>query len=294
MKGTFRIASLAMAIAIAGCGGGGGSSGDASSTPSAKSSVDGAVTKGPVAGATLYLYSMDATGNKTGDAVAGPITTAADGSWSVTIPDSVARPLLIEASGGTYEDEATGATVNAGSLNSFLPAGAETAAVTPVSELLVRAAREHLAANAEATLDDGVNAGRDVLDDVLGVSFDPLTTVPATSGDDAAAKQYAAVLGGLSTQANTLSGSTDPFETVIALIEDASDGVVDGKKDGSNITIGDNAGTLPDTSSSDLVDAINDYASENEELGVASYTLSAAAGSNGSVSPASVSVLVWE
>ncbi|ERP90120.1 hypothetical protein Q670_14575 [Alcanivorax sp. P2S70] len=291
MKGTFRIASLAMAIAIAGCGGGGGSSGDASSTPSAKSSVDGAVTKGPVAGATLYLYSMDATGNKTGDAVAGPITTAADGSWSVTIPDSVARPLLIEASGGTYEDEATGATVNAGSLNSFLPAGAETAAVTPVSELLVRAAREHLAANAEATLDDGVNAGRDVLDDVLGVSFDPLTTVPATSGDDAAAKQYAAVLGGLSTQANTLSGSTDPFETVIALIEDASDGVVDGKKDGSNITIGDNAGTLPDTSSSDLVDAINDYASENEELGVASYTLSAAAGSNGSVSPASVSVL---
>ena len=293
MKHTFKIASLALAVAITGCGGGGGSSGGGGATPqpAAKSAVSGAVTKGPVAGAQLYLYQMDAAGNKTGDAVAGPIQTAEDGSWSVQIPDSIPRPLLIESSGGTYTDEATGTTVNAGSLNSFLPEGAETAAVTPLSELLVRSAREHLANNAESSLEEGIEAGGDVLDDVLGVSFDPLTTVPSTTGDDPAAKQYAAVLGGLSTQASNLSGSTDPFDTVIALVEDASDGVVDGKKNGGNITIGDNAGTLPDTSGSDLADAINEYASENEELGVTSYSLSAVAGDNGSVSPTSVSVL---
>ncbi|WP_290493548.1 hypothetical protein [Alcanivorax sp.] len=292
MKGTFRMAGLAVAVAIAGCGGGGGSSGGGGSAPAApKSTVAGAVTKGPVGGATLYLYAMDAAGNKTGDAVAGPIVTEADGSWSVQVPDSVPRPLLIESSGGTYTDEATGTDVTAGNLNSFLPEGAQTAAVTPLSELLVRSAREHLAANAGASLEDGVNAGRDVLDDVLGVSFDPLTTVPATSGDDAAAKQYAAVLGGLSTQANNLSGTTDPFETVIALIDDASDGVVDGKKNGGAITIGDNAGTLPPTSSADLADAINDYAEDNEELGVTSFEVTASAGANGSVSPTSVSLL---
>lgn len=292
MKGTFRIASLAVAVAIAGCGGGGGSSGGGKAPqPAAKSAVSGAVTKGPVAGAELYLYRMDATGNKTGDAVAGPIQTAADGSWSVQLPDSIPRPLLIESSGGTYTDEATGGTVNAGSLNSFLPEGAETAAVTPLSELLVRSTREHLASNPGDSIEAGIDAGAGVLDDVLGVTFDPLTTVPSTTGDDPAAKQYAAVLGGLSTQASTLSGSTDPFDTVMALVEDASDGVVDGKKNGGDITIGDNAGTLPATSGSDLVDAINAYASENEELGVTSYSLSAVAGGNGSVSPASVSVL---
>jgi len=295
MKDTFRVASLAVAIAIAGCGGGGGSSGGGGAEapkPAAKSSVSGAVTKGPVAGAQLYLYQMDAAGIKTGDPVAGPIQTAADGSWSVQIPDSIPRPLLIESSGGTYTDEATGATVNAGSLNSFLPAGAETAAVTPLSELLVRTAREHLATNEGASIEEGIDAGGAVLDDVLGVSFDPLTTVPSTTGEDPAAKQYAAVLGGLSTQANNISAGTDPFDTVIALIQDASDGVVDGKKDGEAVTIGTEEGPLPATSGDDLVQAIGDYVASNQDLSeISSFLVTAEAGANGAVSPLSVSLL---
>ena len=294
MNAKFRIASLAVAIAIAGCGGGGGSSGGGGTTPkpAAKSAVSGSVTKGPVAGAQLYLYQMDAAGNKTGEAVAGPIQTAADGSWSVQIPDSIPRPLLIESSGGTYTDEATGTTVSAGSLNSFLPAGAETAAVTPLSELLVRTAREHLATNEGASIEEGIDAGGAVLDNVLGVTFDPLTTVPSTTGDDPAAKQYAAVLGGLSTQANTLVETADPFDTVMALIEDASDGVVDGKKNGNPIPIGEDDPILPETSGDDLVTAINSYASSHEDLNeFTSFTVSASAVSNGSVSPSSVSLL---
>lgn len=294
MKHTFKIASLALAVAITGCGGGGGSSGGGGSTsqPAPKSAVSGAVTKGPVAGAELYLYQMDAAGNKTGDAVAGPIQTAADGSWSVQIPDSIPRPLLIESSGGTYTDEATGTTVAAGSLNSFLPEGAETAAVTPLSELLVRTTREHLTTNPGASIEEGIDAGEGVLDDVLGVSFDPLTTVPSTTGDDPAAKQYAAVLGGLSTQAQTISGATDPFDTVLALIEDASDGVVDGQKDGNPIPIGEDAANLPATNGDDLVTAINDYASSEPELNeFTSFTVTAVAGNNGSVSPTSLSLL---
>ena len=181
MKGTFRIASLAVAIAIAGCGGGGSSGGGQTPSPVARSAVDGAVTKGPVAGAILHLYRMDASGQKDGEPVAGPITTGADGSWSAQVPDSVPRPLLIESSGGSYTDEATGNTVSAGALNSFLPEGASSAAVTPLSELLVRATREHLAGNPESDLGAGLQAGRDVLDDVLGASFDPLTTVPSAT-----------------------------------------------------------------------------------------------------------------
>ena len=294
MKHTFKVASLALAVAITGCGGGGGSSGGGGATPqpAAKSAVSGAVTKGPVAGAQLFLFQMDAAGNKTGEAVAGPIQTAADGSWSVQIPDSIPRPLLIESTGGTYTDEATGGTVSAGSLNSFLPDGAVTAAVTPLSELLVQSTREHLAENAGASLAEGIDAGVDVLDDVLGVSFDPLTTVPSTTADDPAAKQYAAVLGGLSTQANTISAGTDPFDTVLALIEDASDGVLDGKKEGEAVTIGTEEGPLPATSGDDLVQAIGDYVASNEDLSeISSFQVTAEAGANGAVSPLSVSLL---
>lgn len=293
MKGTFRIASLAVAVAIAGCGGGGGSSGGGKAPqPAAKSAVSGAVTKGPVAGAQLYLYQMGADGKAMGDAVAGPIQTGADGSWSVQLANSIPRPLLIESSGGTYTDEATGETVNAGSLNSFLPEGASTAAVTPLSELLVRSTREHLAGNPEASIEEGIDAGLGVLDDVLGVTFDPLTTVPSTTGDDPAAKQYAAVLGGLSSQAQTISPGTDEFDTVMALIVDASDGVVDGKKDGADIPIGEAEGPLPVTSGDDLVAAINSYASSNDELNeFTSFTVTASTDGNGSVSPSSVSLL---
>lgn len=296
MKGTLRVASLAVAVAIAitGCGGGGSSGGGQTPSPVARSAVDGAVTKGPVAGATLHLYRMDASGQKDGEPVAGPITTGADGSWSAQVPDSVPRPLLIESSGGTYIDEATGNTVSAGALNSFLPEGASSAAVTPLSELLVRASREHLASNPESDLSSGVQAGRDVLDDVLGASFDPLTTVPSATSDDPLAKQYAAVLGGLSTQANTLSPGTDPFETVIALVDDASDGVIDGQKSGSPVTIGTEGGALPATNGDDLVSAIQQYTSTTDDgdfSDVTSFTVTATSAGNGSVSPQSVSLL---
>lgn len=294
MKGTLRIASLAVAIAIAGCGGGGSSGGGNAPSPAARSAVDGAVTKGPVAGATLFLYRMDASGQKDGEPVAGPITTGADGSWSAQVPDSVPRPLLIESSGGSYTDEATGNTVSAGALNSFLPEGASSAAVTPLSELLVRATREHLAGNPESDLGAGLQAGRDVLDDVLGASFDPLTTVPSATADDPSARQYAAVLGGLSTQANTLSPGTDPFETVIALVEDASDGVIDGQKNGGTVTIGTEGGALPATDGEDLVSAIQQYTTTTDDgdfSDVTSFTVTASSAGNGGVSPQSVSLL---
>jgi len=295
MKGIFRITSLAVAIAITGCGGGGGSSGGGKApSPAPRSAVDGAVTKGPVAGATLHLYRMDGSGQKTGDPVAGPITTGADGGWSAQVPDSVPRPLLIESTGGSYTDEATGNAVSAGALNSLLPEGASTAAVTPLSELLVRAAREHLSSNPGSDLNSGLQAGRDVLNNVLGAAFDPLTTVPSASSDDPSAKQYAAVLGGLSTQANTLSPGTDPFATVIALVEDASDGVIDGQKDGSPVSIGTEGGSLPATNGEDLVNAIQLYTSTTDDgdfSAVTSFTVTASTTGNGSVSPQSLSLL---
>ena len=280
---------LAVALALSGCGGGGGGK-----TP-ASASLSGSVTKGPVAGAELYIYRMDASGQASGDPVAGPIITAADGSWSVSIPASEPRPLLVVASGGTYTDEATGASVTAGEMNSLLPDGADSVAVTPVSELLVRSARKHLASNPEASLDQAVDAGRDVLGQVLGISFDPLTTVPSsTAGATDQALQYAATLGGLSQLANSNSPAADPFAAVMALAEDASDGVLDGLSDGVPVDI-DGINTLAPLDGDDLVGAISDFVSNPAQgdtyAGVSAFTVTASAGTGGGISPASISVL---
>jgi hypothetical protein len=92
---------------------------------------------------------MNAAGEASGEPVADPVTADENGAWSAEIPDSAARPLLVEATGGTYTDEATGTTVDVGSrkLSSFLPAGASTSSISPASEVVVRAARQFLAAN---------------------------------------------------------------------------------------------------------------------------------------------------
>lgn len=283
---------LAVALAIAGCGGGNGGSSGGVFAP-ASTTASGTVSKGPVGGAQLFVYKMDATGQADGAAIAGPITTAADGSWSVSIPNSVPRPLLVTSSGGSYTDEATGATVTAGALNSVLPEGASTVAVTPVSELLVRNARQYLADNPAESLADSVDAGREKINQVFGVSFDPLSSLPSAAADaDAQSLQYAALLGGLSTLANNESAATDPFDTVLAIIDDASDGEIDGQKDGAPIEI--EAGTnLPGIDSADLVGAVDDYTTttaDGDFSTVSAFTVSASAGANGAVSPTSVSV----
>lgn len=283
---------LAAAIAIAGCGDGGGGDSSSGGGGSSNAALSGLVSKGPVAGATLNIFQMDAAGQATGAAVAGPITTAADGSWSVSIPSSVPRPLLVVATGGTYTDEATGGTVTAGEMNSLLPTGADTVAVTPVSELLVRSTRKHLGDNPTASLDDALSAGREKLNSVLGVSFDPLSAVPSTaSGASDDALQYAAILGGLSELANSNAPAADPFAAVMALAEDGSDGTLDGLVDGAGAVAIDGGGSLAAINDGDLVSAIGDFATDPVYAGVSAFTVTSSAGAGGAITPASVSVL---
>lgn len=65
--------------------------------------VEGAVVKGPVAGAQVCAYSLAATGR---GAALGCATTGADGRYTLRLDHT--GPVLLEASGGSYTDEATG------------------------------------------------------------------------------------------------------------------------------------------------------------------------------------------
>lgn len=287
---------LALTVALAGCSD--GSSTRAPTEPTT-SSVNGSVTKGPVAGATVLIYSMDASGEASGEPVAGPVIADDSGAWSANVPDSASRPLLVEATGGSYTDEATGTVIQIGDrkLRSFLPAGASSSSISPASEVVVRAARQFLSANSGATLEEGIESGIKTLRSALGITFDPLTVTPDPNAADVEPRQYAAILGGLSTLANNQSPGTDPLDTVIALVDDASDGEVDGKSDGNNITIGNSADTLPVLSGSDVTQAVADFTSspENGDFSdITNFTVTSSSSSsntgNGTVTPQSVSV----
>ncbi|MBC7381168.1 MAG: hypothetical protein H7346_27535 [Burkholderiaceae bacterium] len=95
-------AALAAAAVLVACGGS-----DAPAAGSASTTITGAAVKGPVNGATVNVYRIDAGGVK--GALLATTTTGAGGSYSVTLT-GYTGDVLIEVTGGTYTDEATGAT----------------------------------------------------------------------------------------------------------------------------------------------------------------------------------------
>jgi hypothetical protein len=92
-----------------GCGGGGGGAGG--------TAVSGTVAKGLVNGGTVKVFEIMSSQNpakaRIGTTPLGQGTTAADGSYSVNIGSAVTKGgLLVQVTGGTYKDEATGSTIN--------------------------------------------------------------------------------------------------------------------------------------------------------------------------------------
>lgn len=80
---------------LAGCNGGGGAT---------SSSLNGTIVKGPVDGATVCVYELIPTGK---GSRLGCTRTLADGSYALGLAYS--GPVIVEATGGTYVDEASGA-----------------------------------------------------------------------------------------------------------------------------------------------------------------------------------------
>ena len=149
--------SLSALGAVSACGGGADDSapagGPAAGTPTpplpspppppaASTTVTGAVVKGPVSGAQVCAYAV--AGNGRGAALGSCTTSDAQGNYSFAVPIGTG-PLWVEATGGTYTDEATGAaaTLPAGSpLRALVTAnaGTVTTMLTPLTTLALNAA----------------------------------------------------------------------------------------------------------------------------------------------------------
>ncbi|OGR04630.1 MAG: hypothetical protein A2511_11970 [Deltaproteobacteria bacterium RIFOXYD12_FULL_50_9] len=112
--------SCMLLAALNGCGGGDDDSSTPTPTPApSTSTVTGSVYAAPVNGASVVVKDVN------GNIVAGPVTTAADGTYAINIPTSaLSGDLRIEATGGTFTDEATGAPgIMAGRLTAYTAGG---------------------------------------------------------------------------------------------------------------------------------------------------------------------------
>jgi hypothetical protein len=184
MRSLFLLSLTAISAAalMVACGGGG------SAAPAvATTTISGSAVKGPVNGATVTVKDA-ATG-----AVLGTTTTGTGGTYSLSVAFS--GDVIVEVSGGTYTDEATGASTPLSTPMKVVLAangGTVTGVVTPLTTMAFNSA---FPSGTKPT-----SAGFKTVASTLATQFkltgvDLATSVPTVSGSLDA---YGKVLAGIS------------------------------------------------------------------------------------------------
>lgn len=196
------------------------SSGDTPAT--ATTTVSGVVMAGPASGTSMTVK------NAAGTVVAGPVTTGADGSYTISIPNSVlSGDLIFSTSGGIFSDEATGTgSVAMGTLTAHVAAGSLVSGShvsidpsTTIIQMLIAGGKTKAAAEADFAKFFGYIPDTSVKTVFAGMSS-AATTSQRLAGLRAAA---------FSQLAKDLSIAPDKqFDLVNALASDLADGALDG------------------------------------------------------------------
>lgn len=187
------VAGGLVAALLTACGGGGGGASPATSS----TTVSGVVSKGPLTGSTVCAYTI-AGGAK--GAQIGTCSITNSGNYPPINLGDYSGPVLFQATGGTYVNEADGRTVNLLSpLNSILPnaPGGNVAievAVTPLTEVAYQIA----SASAGGLTSANIQAAIAMVQNNFGVP-DIVNTMPVDAlnvpaGANAAQRRYALAL----------------------------------------------------------------------------------------------------
>lgn len=219
---------LAAAAVVGGCGGGGTQPAQAGTTM-----MSGTAVKGPVAGATVTAFAI-ANGSR-GQQV-GTGTTDQDGHFTLSA-GSYAGPVLVEMAGGTYVDEATGAStaMQAGTtLTAVIPSVAAGSATTGIQVTPLTTMAQARAQNmAGGMTDANIGAANGAMGDYFAVNdilhTSPMNPLVAGSGAGATQdmRNYGMALAAMSQYAKDV-GMTTSSGVVTMLARDASDGVMNG------------------------------------------------------------------
>ena len=225
------------ALLLVGCGGGSGS------TPTSEAAISGSAVKGPVSGATVTAYAV--SGGVMGAQIS-TATTDAQGNFNLPM-GSHAGPVMLQMSGGTYTDEATGATMT------MTPGDVMTAAIPAVSAgatisgiqvtpltAMAQAMALHLAGGMTAA---NISAANTAVGNYFAVGdilhTPPMNPLAPGSGTAAtqAMRNYGMALAAMSQYARD-QGLASSSAVVTAMMNDASDGTMDGKMGGSSVMMG--------------------------------------------------------
>ena len=226
--------TLLMATA---CGGGGGID-----VGSGGTGISGSVIKGPAANATVIAYPV--TAGQPGAQI-GSATTDANGNFSMTMA-SYTGPVMLQANAGTFRDEATGAlmTMAVGdAMTAVLPSVATGTTVTgvqvtPVTSMAQTRAQQMTGGMTDANIAAANTAMGNYFSvaDILHVQ--PMNPLVPGSGAGAGpdARNYGITLAAMSQYAKSLN-MANTSALVTSMMSDASDGMMDGKKGSSPISM---------------------------------------------------------
>jgi hypothetical protein len=241
------ILAIGSSLLLFGCGGGSGS-GDG-----AVSSVDGVISgtavKGPVSSATVTAFAIN---NGLMGAQIGNGTTDAQGNFTVSI-GAYSGPVMLQMSGGTYTDEATGASITMHSgdvMTSVMPqaiagavmSGVQITPLTSMAQAMAQAMSGGMTPANIAAANTAMGNYFSVSDILYTHPMNPLTPGSGT-GATQDMRNYGMVLAAMSQYANTIGM---PFSSgiVTAMMNDASDGVMDGQMGNTQIMMGGMGGMM--------------------------------------------------
>ena len=196
---------------------------DSDSGSVSTTTTSGFVVAAPVSGASVV--AKDAAGN----VLAGPVTTASDGGYSIDPGSALSGTFVLESSGGTYTDEATGQSTTAGMMMAYVD-GTNLAAGSQVQVTAASTIVHHMVMTHGMTL----NAALLAFDDAFGFDADS-NVAPADATNPAADATNEELLAGLRAAAFSQLAKDlglapgEQFDLLAALAEDLANGSLDGE-----------------------------------------------------------------
>ena len=211
--------------------------------------VSGSVFNGAMGNATVMAYAVS---NGAIGAQLASGTTNSMGGFSLSL-GAYSGSVMIKMSGGSYNNLATDTTMSmlgGDGMTAVIPTIASGATVTGIQVTpLTSMAQARAQAMAGGMIDANITAANTAVGSYFMVS-DIIYTQPmnaAVSGSGATAttdaKNYGAAIAAMSQYAATI-GLTDPAAFITDMMDDASDGVMNGMMGSTQITMGGMGGGM--------------------------------------------------
>jgi hypothetical protein len=210
--------------------------------------VSGSVFNGTMSDATVMAYSI--TDGAMGAQLASG-TTNSMGGFSLSL-GAYTGPVMLKMSGGSYEDLATGTTMpmlSGDVMTAVIPDIASGSTVTGIQMTPLTSMAQAMASNMAGGM---TGANIDAANTSVGNYFmvtDILQTMPmntaelASGGTTTAMMNYGIAIAAMSQYART-NGISDPAALITSMMNDASDGIMNGMMGGTSITMGGMGGGM--------------------------------------------------